>query len=140
MQIHRILRSSLLAPACLVLFVLALGCSSTASAQTRRVPAEWEPQQALWLQWPGPFEQTFVTAYAEISNAVVQYQPLHILHHNNSIKNQARNAIALAGGDPDHPNITYHLIANDSAWMRDNGPIYVVEDGEICASATLFEV
>jgi len=95
----------------------------------RRVPAEFEPQEALWLQWPGSFEQTYVPAYAEITNVVVQYQPLHILYDRNSIRNQARNAISAAGGDPDHPNITWHHIRNENAWMRDNGPVYVVQDG-----------
>jgi agmatine deiminase len=110
-----------------------LGCANAALAlpPVRRVPAEWEPQEALWLQWPGPFEQTYVPAYAEITNVVVQYQPLHILYDKNAIKNQARNAISNAGGDPDHPNITWHLISNDNAWMRDNGPVYVVQDGRI---------
>jgi agmatine deiminase len=97
----------------------------------RRVPAEFEPQEALWLQWPGPFEQTYVPAYAAITNVVVQYQPLHILYDRNNIRNQARNAITAAGGDPDHPNISWHNIANENAWMRDNGPVYVVEDGAL---------
>ena len=81
-----------------LLFALLLGPGSNAWAQSRRVPAEWEPQEALWLQWPGPFEQTYVTAYAKITNVVAQYQPIRILHHNNAIKTQARNAIAAAGG------------------------------------------
>ena len=25
----------------------------------RRVPAEWEPQEAIWLQWPGEWEKTY---------------------------------------------------------------------------------
>lgn len=126
-------RASLLALASLALVgtALAVGLSSSASAQTRRVPAEWEPQEALWLQWPGPYEQTYVPAYAQITIVVAQYQPVHILHHNNPTKNKARDAITAAGGNPDHPNIRYHRVANDSAWMRDNGPIYVVEDGEM---------
>ena len=30
-----------------------------AAADWRRVPAEWEPQEAIWLQWPGPWEKTY---------------------------------------------------------------------------------
>ncbi len=96
-----------------------------------RVPAEWEPQEALWLQWPGPFEKSYEPAFAEITNVVAQYQQIRILHNNTTIRNQARTAIADAGGNPDHPNIAYHAIANENAWMRDNGPVYVVQDGEI---------
>jgi agmatine deiminase len=112
--------------------LLLVESTSAASGQpVRRVPAEFEPQEALWLQWPGPFEQTYVPAYAEITKVVLQYQPLHILYDKNSIRNQARNAISGAGGDPDHPNISWHHIPNENAWMRDNGPVYVVQDGAI---------
>ena len=81
-----------------LLLAFSLGPGSNAWAQSRRVPAEWEPQEALWLQWPGPFEQTYVTAYAEITKVVAQYQPIRILHHTNRIKTKARSAIADAGG------------------------------------------
>jgi len=118
---------------------LLLGIPATGEAQTRRVPAEWEPQEALWLQWPGRFEKDYEPAYAKISNIVVQYQPLHILHNTNSIRNQARNAITAAGGDPDHPNITWHAIPNQNAWMRDNGPVYVVEAGEMRIQDWVFD-
>jgi agmatine deiminase len=119
---------SLLALASSCLIVLAT--ASAAEAQPiRRVPAEFEPQEAIWLQWPGPFEKTYEPAYAEISKVIVQYQKLHILYDTNAIRNKARAAIADAGGDPDHSNITWHSISNENAWMRDNGPVYVVEDG-----------
>jgi agmatine deiminase len=112
---------------------VVLGVASAASAvpSVRRVPAEFEPQEAIWLQWPGRFEKTYEPAYAQISNIIVQYQKLHILHDSNSIRNQARTAISDAGGDPDHTNITWHSIPNDNAWMRDNGPVYVVQDGAL---------
>jgi len=119
--------------------LLVLGTMSMAAAQDQRVPAEWEPQEALWLQWPGPFEKDYEVAYAHISNVVVQYQPLHILYNSNPIRNQARNAIAAAGGDPDHVNITWHAIANQNAWMRDNGPVYVIENGEMRIQNWIFD-
>lgn len=112
------------------LVVLAMA-GAVFAQPVRRVPAEFEPQAALWLQWPGRFEKTYEPAYAQISNVVVQYQPVHILTDSTRIRNEARAAITSAGGDPDHPNISWHSISNDNAWMRDNGPVYVVEDGAI---------
>ncbi|MCS5637422.1 MAG: agmatine deiminase family protein [Myxococcota bacterium] len=113
-----------------ILVLLLLGAAASgASAQEIRVPAEWEPQEALWLQWPGPFEKTYEPAFAQITRIVSGYQPLHILHNTNVVRNQARAAITLAGGDPDHANITWHAIPNQNAWMRDNGPVYVLNDG-----------
>jgi len=83
-----------------------------------RVPAEWELQEAIWLQWPGRFEKVYEPAFAEIVNVVTKYQRLHILHGSSATSSHARAAITAAGGDPDHPNITYHQIPNDGAWMR----------------------
>jgi agmatine deiminase len=121
-----LLRSCLLC-ATLLIASAHIGCAPS----TIRVPAEWEPQEALWLQWPGPWEKTYEPAYAEITKVVVRYQPLKIIHGSNEIKNQARAAITAAGGDPDHPSITYHLVPSENAWMRDNGPVYVIQDGEM---------
>jgi agmatine deiminase len=111
--------------------LIALGVSTPASAQIRRVPAEFEPQEAIWLQWPGRWEKAYEPAYAEITNVIVQYETLHILYDSNRIRDEARAAITTAGGNPDHPNIVWHNIPNDNAWMRDNGPVYVVQDGAI---------
>ena len=93
----------------------------------RRVPAEWEPQEAIWLQWPGPYEKAFEGAFARMAVIIVGYERLHVLHASPAIRDQARAAIAKAGGDPDHRNLIWHAIASDNAWMRDNGPVYVVD-------------
>lgn len=96
-----------------------------------RVPAEWEEQEAIWLQWPGAFEKVYEPSFARMVNVIIQYEKLHILYDSENIKNDARVAISAEGGDPDHDNIIWHAIANDNAWMRDNGPVYVVQDGEM---------
>ena len=128
---HWILASSL----AVAFSVMTVGGASTVlgadQTVTKRVPAEWEPQEALWLQWPGRYEKTYEPAFANMTNVIVEYQKLHILHHSDKVKEQAREAITQAGGDPDHQNIVWHAIDNDSAWMRDNGPVYVVDDGEM---------
>ena len=112
-----------------ILLLMTSAGFSSASTPSKRVPAEWEPQEAIWIQWPGRYEKVFEPAFAKIASIIVEYETLHILHHNNSIIEEARSAISRAGGNPDHPNINWHRIANDSAWMRDNGPVYVIEDG-----------
>lgn len=96
-----------------------------------RVPAEWEEQGAIWLQWPGPFEKVYEPAFANMSIVIAQYEKLHILYDSTTIRNEARTAITNAGGNPDHPNIFWHAIPNDNAWMRDNGPTYVAQDGQL---------
>ena len=97
----------------------------------RRVPAEWEPQEAIWLQWPGGWEKTYEEAFAAFSCIIIQYEKLHVLYHLPQVLHQARAALLKAGCSPDHELITWHDIPNDSAWMRDNGPVFVEEGGEI---------
>ena len=108
--------------------IAAVISASLAGDSVRRVPAEWEPQEAIWLQWPGPWEKSYETAFARISNVIASYETLNILHATQKILTDARAAIAREGGDPDNPNIIWHAIANDSAWMRDNGPVWVIDD------------
>ena len=114
-----------------IAIVMSAGTDHTMADPVRRVPAEWEPQEAIWLQWPGRWEKSHETALARVSNVIVRYETLHILHASAKIMADARAAISREGGDPDHPNMVWHAIANDNAWMRDNGPVYVVEDDRL---------
>ena len=94
------------------------------------MPAEWEPQEAIWLQWPGEWEKTYEAAFAAFSCIIIQYEKLHVLYQSPQVLHQARAALLSAGCNPDHDLITWHDIPNDSAWMRDNGPVFVEDDGE----------
>ncbi len=98
---------------------------------SKRVPAEWEVQEAIWLQWPGRWEKVYQPAFAQMASIIPRYEKLHILCHSKQICDQAGAAIESAGGDREHANIIWHQIPNDSAWMRDNGPVYVIEDGKM---------
>ncbi len=113
---------------CLLLLAAATVTAPAAAAE-RRVPAQWEPQEAIWMQWPGPWERSYETSFARMANVIVRYEKLHILHATERILESAREAIAREGGDPDHAGIHWHAVPNDSAWMRDNGPVWIVEDG-----------
>ena len=104
---------------------------SSESAMNKRVPAEWESQEAVWLQWPGPYEKTYEEAFGKFTVVISNYQAVHILHHDERVRRQAAAAISRAGGNAEHSNITWHKVPNDSAWMRDNGPVYVIDDGEM---------
>ena len=97
----------------------------------RRVPAEWEPQEAIWLQWPGEWEKTYEEAFAAFSCIIIKYEKLHVLYQSPQVLRQARKALRKADCNPDHDLITWHDIPHDSAWMRDNGPVFVEDDGEI---------
>lgn len=116
-----ILRSSIF---CAVLLLAV----TAATSQERRVPAEWEPHAATWMQWPGFWEASLRPAFAAIIDVVQDYEPVHLLTSTGPQRDAAR-AFLLSRGVPD-VNITWHIVPVDSAWMRDNGPVYVVEGGQ----------
>ena len=124
----RIASSSVVALLFSALMIVGATVSAGETVPVKRVPAEWEPQEAIWLQWPGSWEKSYESSFARLSNVIVQYETLHILYDSPSVLSEARSSIKRENGDPDHPNIQWHWIENNSAWMRDNGPVYVIED------------
>ena len=110
-------------------------------AVERRVPAEWEPQAAIWLQWPQRWESSYEPGIARIVAAVLNHEDVHVLVADGATRASAEDALlteggldaAVVAGDPSATGyrLTWHDVPNDSAWMRDNGPRYVVEDGAL---------
>lgn len=105
--------------------------SSEVNHISKRVPAEWEPQEAIWLQWPGPWEKDYETTFAKMADIISRYEKLHILYHSDKIYADAQKAISDIGVDLKNNNILWHKVPNDNAWMRDNGPIYILENNEV---------
>ena len=102
----------------------------TLQSSLKRVPAEWEPQEAIWLQWPGRWEKDSEEAIAKISDIISRYQTLHILYGSDEILKEAKNAILSVGADPENPNIQWQAAKYDNSWIRDNGPVYVLEENK----------
>ena len=99
--------------------------------KTKRVPAEWEPQEAIWMQWPGYWEKDYEITFAKITEIVSRYEKIHILYDSKQIFAEAQKTIRGIKADPEHKNIYWHEVPNDNAWMRDNGPVYVLNDNEL---------
>ena len=99
--------------------------------KTKRVPAEWEPQEAIWMQWPGYWEKDYELTFAKMADIISRYEKLHILYNSDQIYTEAQEAIREIESDPLQTNIHWHKVPNDNAWMRDNGPVYVLNDNEL---------
>ena len=97
----------------------------------KRVPAEWEPQEAIWMQWPGYWEKDYEIAFARIADIISRYEKLHILYNKDQIYADAQKAISEIEADPKDKNIYWHKVPYNNAWMRDNGPVYVLNDNEL---------
>ncbi len=118
----------------ITLLILVMSNNSQANEfkyQTNRVPAEWEPQEAIWMQWPGYWEKNLEITFAKIADIISRYEKIHILYHSKQIYVDAQKALRDIGADPENKNIYWHKVPYDNAWMRDNGPIYVLNNNEL---------
>ena len=90
-----------------------------------RMPAEFEPQQGVWMLWPErsdnwrnggkPAQRTF----AEVAKAIARFEQVTV---GASVR-QYQNARARL---PE--NIRVVELESDDAWVRDCGPTFLVND------------
>jgi len=92
-----------------------------------RTPAEWEPHEATWMQWPGKYERMYREEFAELIGVLQKYEPIVIIYSYPDLKKNAIDVLTQKGIPL--TNIRFEKISNDNAWMRDNGPVYVVGCG-----------
>ena len=102
--------------------------SKASYPQNYRLPAEFEPQEAIWLSWPSNKESCPKTfhklqdKFGEVAAAVSRYERVRInapmLAHMN-----IRLSIADNEGDLSQVDIYEHT-TND-VWCRDHGPIFI---------------
>ncbi len=100
------------------------------------MPAEWEPHEATWLSWPhnleswpGKFEPV-PAAFAEIVAGLCDYEEVRILAGSDELEASARAALRARGVEK--ASVRFFRIPTNDAWMRDHGPIFVVDgDGKL---------
>ena len=95
-----------------------------------RMPAEWEPQEAVWFVWPrdpltwpdrvGKARDTFLDAM----RAVATHQRVDLVVHHD-LAADAEAAVSAAGVK----NVALHPVDHQDSWIRDYGPIYLVRRG-----------
>lgn len=108
----------------------------TPATQGFRMPAEWEPQAAIWLSWPhrratwpGNF-RPIPAKFAEIVAHISRFEDVRI----NAAKPLQRGARALiAAAKADLTRVGFYPHPTNDAWCRDHGPIFVRNDrtGEV---------
>ncbi len=101
-----------------------------------RMPAEWEPQEAVWLTWPvnvstwpGIFDR-IPPKFAEIAALVSRHERVRI-NCPGAVQDAARTHLRQAGAALDRVELFDH--PSNDAWCRDHGPIFVLNDttGEV---------
>ncbi len=95
---------------------------------TVRAPAEWEPHSRCLMSWPcrmdlwGEKLKTVQAEYAAVAKAIAQFEPVLMVANTGS----GADARQQCG-----ENVEVVEFPIDDSWMRDNGPIFVLEDHKI---------
>jgi agmatine deiminase len=103
---------------------------STPKSQGYRMPAEWEPQEAIWLAWPhneltwpGGMLAEVERSYIEIIHALHTGQKIKLLVNNSESEARIRGLLQRRGIDIGQ--VIFLQIATEDAWIRDYGPTFV---------------
>jgi agmatine deiminase len=106
--------------------------TQTPAALGFRMPAEWEPQEAVWLSWPhkrstwpGSF-RPIPGVFAELAARISLREKVRINLASPLIPG-ARSLIAGAGGRME--SVEFYRHPTNDAWCRDHGPIFVRSAG-----------
>ena len=95
-----------------------------------RMPAEWEPQKSVWMSWPhnkndwpGLFEN-IPNVVGNIIKYLTKHQRIDLLVNNNKNINTIKKYLKEI--DCNISNIKFHKLKTDRLWLRDSGPIFLV--------------
>lgn len=116
-----------------------MALKKTPAALGFRMPAEWEPQTAVWLSWPHnlrtwpgqfrPIPGIFAGIVAQIS----RFEEVRI-NCAAGLQPRAKRLCVRAGADM--ARVTFYDHPTNDAWCRDHGPIFVKNDrtGEVAVT------
>ncbi len=91
-----------------------------------RYPGEWEPHERTIMGWPcraslwGPTLEQARVDYAEVANAIADFEDVTMIAGSSDDARRARGACT--------GRVEVTELPIDDSWLRDSGPIYVVDD------------
>lgn len=92
-----------------------------------RMPAEWEPQESIWLAWPHdpvtwPDRLPIVEGvYERMIRALTRDQIVDLVVDPGDEEREVRRRLA------DVPNVRYRALRHADSWIRDYGPTFLVD-------------
>ncbi len=98
-----------------------------------RFPAEWEPQAAVLIAWPNAntdwaerlddVEETYI----ELVTAITRFQAVVVCVADDDVETYAE--MRLRSNRVDMERVHFVTVAYDDTWLRDSGPITLIESG-----------
>lgn len=111
---------------------MAAPTMKTPAALGFRMPAEWEPQAAVWLSWPHR-QKTWPAhfrpipgKFAEIVATISRFEEVRL---NIAKPLQPRAWSLLNRSRADLARVEFYAHPTNDAWCRDHGPIFVKHSG-----------
>jgi agmatine/peptidylarginine deiminase len=101
-------------------------------SESLRFPAEWEPQSAILIAWPHAGTdwadrlESVEATYVALVSAITRFQIAVICVADAEIEARARNL--LANSPAEQARLRFARLAYDDTWLRDSGPITLLED------------
>lgn len=101
-----------------------------------RMPAEWETHQGTWLIWPHndthqDSQLHLEHIWLEMTRVLQSNEVVHIIIPDDRRQDHLEHQLQYYGLDK--KNIEIHLISNDDVWVRDCGPIFLVNEEGLLA-------
>ncbi len=95
------------------------------------MPAEWEPHEGTWLIWPHNdthegSQLHLEHLWLEMTMALAEHETVHIIVPDERRREHLHHQLAYYGVND--RNLDVRVIANDDVWVRDCGPIFLVND------------
>ena len=99
-----------------------------------RLPAEWEPQSGVMIAWPhegtdwAPRLTEVETTYSALVAAITRFEPVVICVRDAALRRRAEECLfQKAGARLDLGRIRWVEIPYDDTWLRDSGPISLID-------------
>ncbi len=116
--------------------------SRTPSELGYRMPAEWEPHEGTWLIWP--HEDTHVDSqlhlehlWLEMARVLQEGERVHIIVPDEQRMDHLQHQLKYFRIS--EKNIDFQIIPNDDVWVRDCGPIFLLnESGDLAVTSWNF--
>ncbi|MGB0132285.1 agmatine deiminase family protein [Dokdonella sp.] len=92
-----------------------------------RLPAEWEPQDAILVAWPHAGTdwadrlESVESTYVSLISGITRFQPAIVLVGDEAVRQRAEGLLAEHSVDP--ARVRFLLVPYDDTWLRDSGPI-----------------